>query len=175
MAAFLRRMLRASLLDTALYEEVEADTRATWQAVGVVVLASLASGLGSGARAGLSGVVMHTLLVLIAWYTWAYLSYFIGTTVLAEAHTRANHGELLRTLGFSSAPGILRLLGLIPGLTTVVFSLAYVWMFAAMVVALRQALDYKSTVRALAVCTIGGAIILGLNMLWMSPLAEGVF
>lgn len=175
MADFLTRMLRASLLDTTLYEEVEVDTRATWQAVGVVVLASLASGLGSGARAGVSEVVMHTLVVLITWYAWAYLSFFIGTTVLAEAHTRANHGELLRTLGFSSAPGVLRLLGLIPGLTIAVFSLAYVWMLVAMVVALRQALDYTSTVRALAVCTIGGVIILGLNMLWASPLVGGVF
>jgi hypothetical protein len=128
MTGFLARMLRASLLDTALYEEVEADTRATWQAVGVVCLSSLASGLGSGARDGVRGVIVHTLVVLIAWYAWAYLSYFVGTTVLPEAQTRANHGELLRTLGFSSAPGILRLLGLVPGLTVVVFILAYAWM-----------------------------------------------
>jgi hypothetical protein len=173
MADFLTRMLRASLLDTTLYEEVEADTRATWQAVMVVVLASLASGLGSGARAGVKGVIMHTLLVLIAWYAWAYLSYFIGSTFLPEPQTRTNHGELLRTLGFSSAPGILRLLGLIPGLTVVVFSLVYVWMFVTMVVALRQALDYTSTLRALVVCLIGGAIMVGINMFWVAPLVAG--
>jgi hypothetical protein len=166
-------MLRASLLDTALYEEVEADTHATWQAVGVVCLSSLASGLGSGARDGVWGVVVHTLVVLIAWYAWAYLSYFIGTTVLPEAQTHANHGELLRTLGFSSAPGILRLLGLIPGLTVVVFVLVYGWMLVAMVVAVRQALDYTSTARAFAVCTLGGLIILGLILLLVSPLVGG--
>lgn len=175
MAGFLVRILRASRLDRALYEEVEADPRATWQAVGVVVLASLASAVGSGARGGIGGVLLHTLVVLIAWYAWAYLSYFIGTTILPETQTRANHGELLRTLGFSSAPGIFRLLGLIPGLTSVVFVLVHVWMLVAMVVALRQALDYTSTVRALAVCAIGGLIILGLNMLWASPLAGGIF
>jgi Yip1-like protein len=174
MPGFLARMLRASLLDTALYEEVETDTRATWQAVGVVCLSSLASGLGSGARDGVGGGVLHTLVVLIAWYAWAYLSYFIGTTVLPEAQTRANHGELLRTLGFSSAPGILRLLGLIPGLTVVVFILVYVWMVVAMVVAVRQALDYTSTARAFAVCTLGGLIILGLILLLVSPLVGGV-
>jgi hypothetical protein len=174
MAGFLARMLRASLLDPALYEEVEADTRATWQAVGVVCLSSLASGLGSGARDGVPGVIVHTLVVLIAWYAWAYLSYFIGTTVLPEAQTRANHGELLRTLGFSSAPGILRLLGLIPGLTVVVFILVYGWMLVAMVVAVRQALDYTSTVRAFAVCILGGLIILGLIVLVASPLVGGV-
>ena len=174
MVGFLARMLRAALLDTTLYEEVEADTRATRQAVVVVFLSSLASGLGSGAREGLKGVVIHTLVVLIAWYMWAYLSYFIGTTFLPEAQTRANHGELLRTLGFSSAPGILRVLGLIPGLTVVVFGLVYGWMLVAMVVAVRQALDYTSTVRAFAVCTMGGLIILGLILLLVSPLVGGV-
>jgi len=168
-------MLRASLLDRALYEEVEADTRATWQAVGVVCLSSLASGLGSGARDGVRGVVVHTLVVLIAWYTWAYLSYFIGTTILLEAQTRANHGELLRTLGFSSAPGILRLLGLLPGLTAVVFGLVYGWRLVAMVVAVHHALDYTSTIRTFTVCTMGGLIILGLIGLVASPLVGGVF
>jgi hypothetical protein len=113
-------------------------------------------------------------VVLISWYAWAYLSYFIGTTVLPEAQTRANPGELLRTLGFSSAPGILRLLGLIPGLTVVVFGLVYGWMLVTMVVAVRQALDYTSTVRAFAVCTLGGLIILGLIVLVASPLVGGV-
>jgi hypothetical protein len=109
-------------------------------------------------------------VVPISWYAWAYLSYFIGTTVLPEAQPRANHSELLRTLGFSSAPGILRLLGLIPGLTVVVFSLVYGWMLVAMVVAVRQALDYTSTVRAFAVCSLGGLLGLGLIMLVASPL-----
>lgn len=175
MTSFVERMVRASVLDAAVYEEVEADSRATWQAVGVVVLSSLAAGLGRGARGGLGVIVFETLVVLISWYVWAYLAYFIGTTLLAEPNTQANHGELLRTLGFSSAPGILRLLGLIPGLTLVVFGLVSVWMLAAMVVAVRQALDYRSTVRALLVCAIGWLCILVLVMLLVSPLDAGVF
>lgn len=174
MTAFLTRMLRAARLETALYEEVEADRRATWQAVGVVVLASLASGIGRGVPGGVRGVVVHTLVVLVAWYAWAYLAYFLGTTFLAEPQTRANHGEVLRTMGFSSAPGIVRLCGVIPGLTMVVFPVAYVWMLAAMVIAIRQALDYTSTGRALVVCTLGGILVLGLVALLVSPLAEGV-
>lgn len=65
----------------------------------------------------------------------------VGTTFLAEPQTRADHRELLRTLGFASAPGVLRLLGSIPGLTVVVFGVTNVWMLVAMVLAVRQALD----------------------------------
>jgi hypothetical protein len=73
-----QRMLRAATLDVSLYEEVETDPRATGQAVGVVVLSSLAAGIGLGARGGVSGIVIGTLTTLLGWYAWAYLIYFFG-------------------------------------------------------------------------------------------------
>jgi hypothetical protein len=152
------RMFRAAQLDVNLYEEVEADTEAMGQAVGVVVLASLAAGIGSMAKGGLGTMALGTLAALIGWYIWAYLAYFIGTKFLPEPQTRADHGELLRTIGFSSSPGVIRLLGIIPGLTSIVFFVASVWMLVAMVIAVRQALDYESTLRAVGVCVIGWVI-----------------
>lgn len=86
------------------------------------------------------------------------LTYFIGTRWLPEPQTRADHGGLLRTIGFSSAPGLIRVLGIIPGLRGIVFSVAGIWMLVAMVIAVRQALDYKSTWRAIGVCVIGWVI-----------------
>ena len=174
MTSLLSRMGRAALLDAALYEEVEADTQATWQAVGVVVLSSLAAGVGSGARHGVSGVVGWTLVVLISWYVWAYLTYIIGSRVLPEPQTEADHGELLRTLGFSSSPGIFRILGLIPGWQGVVFIVVSAWMLAAMMIAVRQALDYTSTYRAIGVCSIGWLVIALLILLFASPLASSL-
>jgi hypothetical protein len=152
------RMVRAAKLDVDLYEEVEADTGAMGQAVGVVVLSSLAAGIGSMTTGGLGGIVTVTIVALIAWYIWAYLTYFIGTRFLPEPQTRADHGELLRTIGFSSSPGIIRILGIIPGLTGMVFFIASVWMLVAMIIAVRQALDYESTLRAVGVCAIGWII-----------------
>ena len=98
---------------------------------------------------------MGTIAALIGWYVWAYITYFIGTKFLPEPQTRADHGELLRTIGFSSSPGLIRVLGIIPGLTGIVFSVASIWMLVAMVIAVRQALDYQSTLRAIVVCVIG--------------------
>jgi hypothetical protein len=62
---------------------------------------------------------------------------------------------LLRTLGFAATPGLVQVFGIVPGATVPVFTLAIVWALAASVVAVRQALDYKSTRRALAVCCLG--------------------
>jgi hypothetical protein len=155
MANFTERMLRAAKLDVALYEEVEADTNALGQAMGVVVLSSIAAGLGSITQGGMGGLILITISSLIGWYVWAYLTYFIGTKLLPESQTHTSHGELLRTLGFASSPGLIRIVGLIPGLTGIVFFITSIWMLVTMVVAVRQALDYTSTLRAVGVCAIG--------------------
>ena len=155
MTSFKNRIIRAAMLDVNLYEEVEADKGAMRQAMAVVVLSSIAAGLGSFEIGGFGGILTGTFAALIGWYVWAYLTYFIGTRVLPEPQTRADHGELLRTIGFASSPGLIRVLAIIPGLTTVVFIFAAIWMLVAMVIAVRQALDYQSTLRAVGVCLIG--------------------
>ena len=158
MTSFKDRIIRAAKLDTKLYEEVEADKGAMVQATVIVVLASIAGGLGSLGKGGVSGLIWGTAIALIAWYVWAYVTYIVGTKLLPEPQTRANYGELLRTIGFSSSPGLIRILGIIPGLTGLVFLIAGIWMLVAMVVAVRQALDYKSTFRTVGVCLIGWVI-----------------
>ncbi|HNP28665.1 MAG TPA: hypothetical protein PKK23_06450 [Nitrospirales bacterium] len=158
MTPFVDRMIRAAKFDVHLYEEVEADKGAMGQAMGVVVLSSLAGGIGFMQEAGLMGVLIGTVGSLLGWYVWALMTYLIGTKLLPEPQTHADHGELLRTIGFSSAPGIVRVFGIIPGVSGFVNLLAGVWMLAAMIIAVRQALDYQSTYRAIGVCLIGWII-----------------
>ncbi len=158
MTNFQNRIIQAAKLDVNLYEEVESDSGAMGQAMGVVLLSALAAGIGSIGTKGAVGIVIGTITALIGWYVWAYLTYFIGTKFFPEPQTKADHGELLRTIGFSSAPGILRILGIIPFLYEIIFFISGVWMLVAMVIAVRQALDYKSTLRAVGVCIVGWII-----------------
>jgi hypothetical protein len=150
---FIERMIGAAKLDTRVYEEVEADRTATPQALAVVVLASAAAGIGIGE--GLRGLLFGTVAGLLGWVIWAWLIYFIGTRWLPEPGTQADTGELLRTIGFATSPGILRVLGVVPALGPIVFVVTTVWTLVAVIVAVRQALDYRSTARAVGVCIIG--------------------
>ena len=155
MATIQDRIIRAAKLDAQLYEEVEADRDATGQAMAVVVLSAVAAGIGSLGDGVLLGIVGGTILALIGWFVWAFLTYFIGTRLLPEPQTKADYGELLRTIGFASAPGLIRVFGVVPGLGALLFLVAGIWMLVAMVIAVRQALDYTSTSRAVGVCLIG--------------------
>ncbi|NIM20281.1 MAG: hypothetical protein GTO51_08625 [Candidatus Latescibacteria bacterium] len=170
MASFSDRVVRAAKLDVTLYEEVERDREAIGQAMCVVVLSSVAAGIGSinVLNIGIQGMLLRSVSALFGWFVWAWLTYFIGSRLLPEPQTEADVGELLRTIGFSSAPGLIRVLGIIPGTAQIVFFVAAVWMLVAMVIAVRQALDYTSTLRAVGVCLIGWMIQLFLLMILLS-------
>jgi hypothetical protein len=173
MEGLAKRMVRAAKLDSSLYEEVEADRGALGQATAVVFLASLAAGVGVSSTDGLAGLVFGTVSALAGWYVWAFLTYWVGTRFLPEPQTSADYGELLRTIGFSSAPGVIRAAGVMPGLTAPIFFAASIWMLAAMVIAVRQALDYTGTLRAVAVCAIGWIVQI-LVILVLLALLRGV-
>ena len=155
--SFLQRLIGAAALDAAIYEEVEADPSAMSQALAVVVLSSLAAGFGASGIGGasISNIGFISAAALLTWAAWALITFEIGSRLLPEPQTRVDVGQLMRTIGFSATPGMLRAFGAIPGVTIPAFAIAAVWMLAAMIVAVRQALDYTSTRRAIAVCLIG--------------------
>jgi hypothetical protein len=170
MAVFFHRLMGAAMLDASTYEEVEADRRATSQALLVVILSGLAAGVGAWGAGNGRPLALFSIatIAMLAWAAWALLIFEIGGRLIPEPQTQVDVTELLRTIGFASTPGILRIFGVLPGVTIPVFVLTAVWMLLATVVAVRQALDYTSTTRAILVCAFGWtlaivmAIVLGL-------------
>ena len=155
---FIARMIRAAKLEQSLYREVAHDQHATRQALVVVLLSSLAAGLGATPVAGPSGLVTGGLVALLAWYIWTFLTCIIGVKLFPMSRTSARHREVWRALGFASAPGVLRIFGAIPGVAGIAFLVAVVWMLLAAVIGVRQVLDYTSTIRAVGVCVPGWLI-----------------
>ncbi len=152
------RMIRAAKLEVAVYKEVEQEPEALKQAMMVVLISGLAAGLGNIVQGGLPGAVAMTIISLIGWFVWAFITYYLGTRLLPEAQTQADYGQLLRTIGFSSSPGVIRIACIIPGLSGIINLIGSIWMLIAMVVAVREALDYHSTFRAILVCLLGWLI-----------------
>ena len=177
MTTFARRVFGAAALDRRIYEEVEADVRANGQAVAIVLLAGVAGGIGvlGLAPQSLQSLVMGVAGSLIGWIAWAALTYLIGTHLLPEPQTRADVGELLRTIAFASAPGLFRILALIPVVGLTLYVIASAWMLLAMIVAVRQALDYRSTGRAVVVCVVGWALSLVVAGVLANVFAPTVF
>jgi hypothetical protein len=162
-ATMINRMVRAAMLDVDLYEEVEADTGLTQEALMVVVLVSVAGGIGSflaGIFSGsiglaLLGLILAVVLGVIGYYIWAYVTYFVGTELFEGT---ADVGEMLRTLGYANGPRVLSVLGFIPCLGPLAGLVGAIWALVAAVVAVRQALDFDTS-KAILTVIIGWVIV----------------
>lgn len=165
MASLTNRMVRAARLDIKLYEEVEADRDAIKQAIAVVVIASVAAGIGDIMRGGIMGLIGAVLASLIGWMIMAGLIYVIGAKLMPEPQTKADFGQLARTLGFAYAPGALYVFGIVPFLGPLLAFAIGIWTLVAAVIAVRQALDYKSTLRAVGVCIVGWIAMIVLRVM----------
>ena len=151
----LARMIGAARLSVDTYEDVEHDKSATIQALAVVVIVSLAAFvgglLGDEDTDVLNALVFGLVGGIVGWAVWALFTYMIGSTILKTEDTEADWGQLARGTGFAQTPGILYVLTFIPTVGGIIYLVALVWTIAAMVVAVRQSLDYTSTLRAVFV------------------------
>ena len=158
----LARMLGAIRMNVDTYEDVEDDRSATWQAMAVVVIVSICTGVGvmlSGAISGEESVdilrlVFGVILGIVGWALWALVTWIVGTTVLKTPATVADWGQLARGTGFAQAPGIFRVFFFVPVVGPLIGLVALIWQIACMIIAVRQCLDYTSTWRAFFVVLI---------------------
>jgi hypothetical protein len=159
MASFQDRVIGAIQIQPATFEEVEHDATATMQAAAVVAMASLARGIAAFRFAGVTGIVTMVILGLIGWVIGSLVLYIVGTRLLPGKNTQADFGQMLRTAGFAQAAGILGVVGIIPFLGFLTSIVVGIWILIALVVAVRQALDYEDTMKAVVVCIVAWVIM----------------
>ena len=166
------RMLRASMLDAHLYEEVESDSSAIVQAVLIVVVVAVARGVATlSVTDNILGIAFGIIAGLLSWAVWAFITYMVGTKLLKTGDTESSWGELARVTGFAQSPGILFLIAVVPVVGTWILPVVSLWQLAAMVVGIRQALDYTSTFRAIGVVLIGFVAVIPLQLILFAVLA----
>ena len=165
----LQRMIGAAMLNTSVFEEIEADRGALPQAIGIVVLVTLCGivggvlegvigGEGQSASGIGWGVLKGALFGIIRWGLWVSLLLLVGGVMLKESATQTNWGEIGRVVGFAYTPGVLSVLSFLPGMGIVLPIIAFSWTLAAVVVGVRQAMDFETTGRAILVTVITGAL-----------------
>lgn len=140
MLSFTERMLGAARLDPATYEEIEADRGATAQAAAVVAVVAVCGAIGNIGH-GSHGIIGAVIGAFVGWLIWSAVTYLVGVNLFGG---RADMGEMLRTIGFAQAPGVLKILGIVPVFGRLAVLIASLWTLAAVVVALRQALDFDT-------------------------------
>ncbi|MEK9954803.1 MAG: hypothetical protein VW577_05295 [Pelagibacteraceae bacterium] len=150
---FLNRVFRSIKIEPEVFDEVQKDKHATLSAALVVIISSSAAGIGAS-HLGMTNFFLAPILSLVSWFVWSYIVYVVGVKFFPDPKTKATHANLLRAIGFSSAPGIIRVLSFNSELMTVTFIGSAFWMLVCMVVAVRQTLQFKSLWKAFGVVLI---------------------
>ena len=165
MASFGERVVGAMSLKASTFQEIEHDTTAMGQAVGVIALAAVSTGLGNVWYGGVSGILTGIVMSLIGYAVWALVVWLVGTKVMPDPATKADFPETFRTIGFAAASGILGIVTIIPILGWLLLFVLWIWQIAAMVIAVREVLDYTDTMKAVIVVVIGWLIQLVVTIL----------
>lgn len=163
MTLFLRRFFGALVFDPAAFEEIESNRASLLHAMIVVALAAGAGGaaaMGLGLT-GVPGLLIGVATVLGAWLVWITVVAVIGTITFAEPETHSSFSELVRTLGFAMAPGVFIAFAAMRAVAPIVIALVVGWSAGLTVLAMRQALDYRSTTRAVIVSIVGWLLAIG--------------
>ena len=174
--AMLSRAIRAARLDLTLYQEVEKDTSLNREALMVVIIATVLAGVGAliggiftGFGAALLAVAWTVVWGIVGYYIWAYLTWFLGTRLFQGT---AEPGELLRTLGYATAPRALGVLSFIPCVGWVISFVAGIWSLVAGIIAVREALNLD-TGKAIITVVIGWVVVFLIGALVATVLGVG--
>lgn len=163
----IQRMIGAALFNRHTYEEIEADQGALGQAIGVVLLVTLCGIIGgvvNGLMSGepVLGIVLGAIggLVfgIVRWALWVTVMYLVGGKMLRTSNTETSWGELGRVMGFAYTPGVLSILAFIPAIGGLFPFIGFCWTLAAVIVAVRQAMDFESIGRAIGVVLLSAVI-----------------
>jgi hypothetical protein len=160
MASFQDRVIGAMRLQPATFEDVEHDTAATAQAAMVVVAVAVAGTIASVRDLSVTAALAAVVAQLIAWVLGSFVVLLVGTKIFPGKSTEADLGQMLRTIGFAQSAGLFNVLGIIPFLGLLIRLVVLIWILVAMVIAVRQALDYDDTLKAVIVCLVAWVIMI---------------
>lgn len=146
------------MLDPQTFEDIEADVSASRQALIVLIAAGVSAGGVAFFDEAAPGVLWVVLAKVVGCGMWAAVTYLLGARIWPEPKTHTDISELFRVIGFSYAPDVFTVLGSVPVVGLAILVVVALWQLATTVLAVRQALDYQSTGRALAVVGIGWLI-----------------
>lgn len=123
---------RAMSLDVSFYEEAAANDSMTRDALNMVIVVAVLSGLGAflGQLLGLNIIaafvflIVQVVLSVALYYVAAYVTQYVGAAMF---HGQGTQPQMLRTLGFAYAPQALSVLSFIPCIGGLIALLGSIW------------------------------------------------
>lgn len=154
LSATLQRVVRAATFDVKFYNEVKDTPSLTNEALLVVIGSTVLASLGA-LQGGFRGLLATLIAGIAGYYIWAWVTRLVGANFFEGS---GDMGQLLRTLGYASAPRALGLLGIIPCVGGIAMLISFLWTLATGILAVREGHSVDTT-KAIVISVIGWVIV----------------
>ena len=153
---FLNIIFKSIKLDKSLYTDSRNFGEASIYFAGLIMI------LDGVAGAVAANTVIKTAIGMSG--LTAILIYVLGVKIFPDKQTKVSFKKVLTAVGFAHAPGLLRFFAVTPELMIPIIFLTQFWIFAALIISIRQILNFKSNLKSFGIVFLSFLIIVFMSI-----------
>ena len=146
-------------LDKTLYRNNKNFGEAAIYIAGLIMILDGMAGAFAASTIIKTNIALSGLAALFTWFIWSITIYIIGVKIFPEKNTKTSFKKILSAVGFAHSPGLLRFFAFSSEIVIPLIFITQFWIFASLIVAVREILTYKSYFKSAAVVLISFLII----------------
>ena len=156
---FSKIIFRSIKLDKSLYKDPNTFGDLSLYYAGLnMVLDGVAGAIALGTLYK-TNIIFSGVTALLSWLVWGALIYVIGIKLFPDPDTNTNFRKIMITVGLAHAPGLFRFFVFEPSLVVPIVFLTQFWIFASLIIGIRETLNFKSNFKSAGVIIIAFLII----------------
>ncbi len=161
---FLNIIFKSIKLDKSLYTDSGNFGEASIYFAGLIMILDGVAGAVAANTVIKTAIGMSGLTAILTWFIWAILIYVLGVKIFPDKQTKVSFKKVLTAVGFAHAPGLLRFFAVTPELMIPIIFITQFWIFAALIISIRQILNFKSNLKSFGIVFLSFLIIVFMSI-----------
>ena len=161
---FLNIIFKSIKLDKSLYTDSRNFGEASIYFAGLIMILDGVAGAVAANTVIKTAIGMSGLTAILTWFIWAILIYVLGVKIFPDKQTNVSCKKVLTPVGFAHAPGLLRFFAVTPELMIPIIFITQFWIFAALIISIRQILNFKSNLKSFGIIFLSFLIIVFMSI-----------
>ena len=163
-AQFLNIVFSSIKLDKSLYRDNKFFGEAGIYFAGLIMILDGVAGAVAANSFVKTSIGVSGLTAIFTWLIWAVFIYVIGVKLFSDKETKVTFKKILIAVGYAHAPGLLRFFAVTPDFVVPIIFLTQFWIFASLIIAMKQILNLKSSFKAFGIVFLSFLIIAFLSI-----------
>jgi len=161
---FLNIIVRSIKLDKSLYRDSKHFGEAGIYFAGLIMILDGVAGAVAANTFVKTSVGISGLTAILTWFVWAIFIYVIGVKLFSDKETKIPFKKVLIAVGYAHSPGLIRFFAVTPEFVVPIILLTQLWIFASLIISMKQILNLKSNFKAFGIIFLSFLIIAFLSV-----------